>query len=234
MSGANTLHYKNCKTCKKPFVIGRDVELLENYCADCETKGWFSDMKKAGCSVADPEKLGRKPQLVLKKKADLPTVTVNGVKYVDSTSLLFESSKHKKVYPSNKEKENLKAYGQREKARREREDQRIAEIKKVVAQNLGERETIKRLRDLKHYHEHIRIALNLTGVKYWKIVGELGVEGEIAVTARNAYTREEEIGILKMVEQGKSYKEIGEKYGRNSKAIQEKIGRLRKSGHAGT
>lgn len=228
MSAKNTLNYNKCKKCGNYFVVGWEGKHLASYCEDCQNEGWFEDMKKSGCNVADPTKLGLVPHIIPKKKKDLPKIDVKGTKYIDVTDFLYESSRHTKTYPNAKEKKDILKYENRKKTVTKKDKEKMAELESIIAESTDNRATVKELRNMGHHGEKIRTGLGLTNFEYGAIIKDLRESGEITVTPKKKYTEEEEFLIMKLADQGVATEIIAKQLGRNEKAVQDKLDRLRK------
>ncbi|HHX61102.1 MAG TPA: hypothetical protein GX707_10385 [Epulopiscium sp.] len=222
------LNYNKCKKCGNPFVVGWESKHLESYCADCENEGWFEDMKREGCNVVDPTKLGQIPHMIPKKKKELPVVHIKGEKYLDVMDFVFESNRHRKIYPNAKEREKIQKYEGRKKTVTQKDKVKMVELESIISGSNDNRATVKELRNMGHHGEKIRTGLGLTNFEYGAIIKDLRDSGEITVATKKSYSREEELLILKMAGQGVDIKAIAEKLGRNEKAVQSKLDRLRK------
>ena len=114
-----------CRVCKKNYWQG-NIEGAKDICNDCKQKEWFAEMKAKGCTVGDPENLGREPQLVRVKKHELPKVIVNGDIYTDITTTLYTDGRHKKIFYTDEEWEEIKK-AEFKKRQYKRKKKRIAE-----------------------------------------------------------------------------------------------------------
>jgi len=114
-----------CRVCKKNYWQG-NIEGAKDICNDCKQKQWFAEMKAKGCTVGDFENLGREPQLVRVKKHELPKVIVNGDVYTDITTTLYTDGRHKKIFYTDEEWEEIKK-AEFKKRQYKRKKKRIAE-----------------------------------------------------------------------------------------------------------
>ena len=240
-----------CRVCKIKYWQG-NIEGAKDICNDCKQREWFREMKAKGCSVGDPDNLGKIPHLRHKKKRDLPKVEINGETHVDVMDLLFTDSRHEKKFLSEEEMEAIKR-AEYKKRRCKRRKKRVAEAEKKRLEEadkqrikLLEKESIKeeynKLKGSGVWGEDMVEALLEAGYKgpgiykvmgisdyyYYKYVDSLKSQGRISWYAKKSYTTKESAEIMQMYKAGYSARKIGKKYNRTEHAISEKIKRDKK------
>lgn len=241
MNDANTKQYKKCRRCKRMFIVGDRYEPVTNYCSRCDNVGFFEEMRKKGCSVIDPNKLGDTPLVSPRQKEDYPRITADGTEYIDITDYFFYDTQFKKEYLSNEEMER-------------REQERLQQIiggmdfraegEKNRRKELTERQKkliIKAYNEMYSYQDiskRTNVGMNRVS-RFLKQMKDEGVvadrprqvrhNGERAKLSKNnrkIYTREEEKEIMKLYKEGKDLREIAKIMGRTYSGIKGKVERL--------
>ena len=119
-------HHVKCTHCEKYFARGKDHRGGQVLCKDCEVVGWLDEMSRQGCNVVAERRLGQQPIAVAKQIGECPTITVGGVVYRDTTDLLYEDTKHKKLYAGDQQYERHERYRRREVMQRKKKDEKLA------------------------------------------------------------------------------------------------------------
>lgn len=184
-------------------------------------------MYEKDCSIEHPRNLGKIPELFKLTKEDMPKTEINGEQYTDVTALLYRDSMYKKVYPG-KAREKNSAETKSEKQRRNKLAKRRIDYERIKKRGLSEEDLIEAMLESGFSGRAIHEEVGIGDHYFRKCVESLKKQGRISWYGMARYTKEQEDEMLAMDMAGYTPEEIGAKQGRNKRAAERKLERLKR------
>lgn len=204
---------------------------------------WHKEMNEQGCSVVEPRRLGEQPAVVPKRFKECPTITIDGVVYRDTTSLLFEETKYKKFYSDQEEYDRIMKY-ERRKQKMKNKKRELNRSKKQQELETEELKSRQHIEENKKYGHISNYTINNKELSQFEIAEALGVriyviktvrkelveKGLVEPLKRKALTDKEVKSLVKLYKDGKTYQEISRIMGRPYGTIANRVYRCRDEG----